>query len=190
MKATPLKLNPPLFPISWPAERGLPWLVRKKSEQIRVTTLLPTPNWVLRCSEFRIFRGPWVDPFLLGSGHGTVGKCAGPKWSNMGSKIRTGFYRERAEYCFESTVSEERTHWVLRQTRWVLPKTRWVRFCTQIIGWKELTEFRGANSVSRKKLTEFRVWNRTPRNRIRPVSDFSIRETKMDQNGPFWSILA
>ena len=24
---------------------------------------------------------------------------------------------ERAEYCFESTVSEKRTHWVLRETR-------------------------------------------------------------------------
>ena len=28
--------------------------------------------------------------------------------------------KQRAEYCFESTVSEGRTHWVLRQTRWVL----------------------------------------------------------------------
>ena len=28
------------------------------------------------------------------------------------------------------------------------------------------------NSVSPKKLTELGVWNRTPRNRIRPVSDF------------------
>ena len=43
-------------------------------------------------------------------------------------------FRERAEYCFESTVSEERTHWVLQQTRWVLPKTRWVHFGTQIVG--------------------------------------------------------
>ena len=34
--------------------------------------------------------------------------------------------RKRAEYCFESTVSEEKTHWLLRQTRWV-------RICTQII---------------------------------------------------------
>ena len=71
------------------------------------------------------------------------------------------------EYCFG-----RETHWVLRQTRWVLPKTRWVRFGTQIIAWKELTEFAPRNSVSRKKLTEFGVWNRTPRNRIRPVSDF------------------
>ena len=31
-------------------------------------------------------------------------------------------FRRRAEYCFESTVSEERTYWVLRQTRWVLRK--------------------------------------------------------------------
>ena len=63
-------------------------------------------------------------------------------------------------------------HWVLGQTRWVLRKTRWVRFGPQIIGWKELSEFAPRNSVSPKKLTEFGVWNRTPRNRIRPVSDF------------------
>ena len=81
------------------------------------------------------------------------------------------FCRNRAECCFESTVSEERTHWVLRQTRWVLPETRWVWICTQVIGWKELTEFAPRNSVSPKKLTELGVWNRTPRNRIRPVSD-------------------
>ena len=63
-------------------------------------------------------------------------------------------------------------HWVLRQTRWVLRKTRWVRFGTQIIGWEELTEFAPRNSVSPEKLTEFGVWSRTPRNRIRPVSEF------------------
>ena len=66
------------------------------------------------------------------------------------------FNGERAEYCFESTVSEERTHWVLRQTRWVLRKTRWVRVCTQIVGWKELTEFAPRNSVSSKKLSELK----------------------------------
>ena len=81
-------------------------------------------------------------------------------------------FGKRTEYCFESTVSGERTHWVLRQTRWVLRKTRWVRFNTQIIGWEELTEFAPRNSVSPEKLTEFGVWNRTPRNRIRPVSEF------------------
>ena len=81
------------------------------------------------------------------------------------------FNREQAEYCFESTVSEARTHWVLRQTRWVLRETRWVRFGTQIIGWRELTEFAPRNSVRPKKLTEFGVWHRTPRNRIWPVSD-------------------
>ena len=76
------------------------------------------------------------------------------------------------EYCSESTVSDERTHWVLRQTQWLLRETRWVRVYTQIIGWKELTEFAPRNSVSPEKLTEFGVWNRTLRNRIRPVSDF------------------
>ena len=83
-------------------------------------------------------------------------------------------YRERAGYCFDSTVSEQRTHWVLRQTRWVLRETRWVRVYTQTIGWKELTELAPQNSVSPEKLTEFGVWNRTLRNRIRPVPDNSL----------------
>ena len=79
--------------------------------------------------------------------------------------------RKRAEYCFESTVSEMRTqltepHWVLRQTRWVLRKARWVRFGTQIKGWEELTEFAPRNSVSPKKLTEFGIWNRTLRKTV------------------------
>ena len=65
-------------------------------------------------------------------------------------------------------------HWVLRQTRWVQRRTWWVRVYTQIIGWKELTEFAPRNSVSPEKLTEFGVWNRTPRNRIRPVSDLCM----------------
>ena len=91
-------------------------------------------------------------------------------------------FRERAEYCFESTVSAERTHWVLRQTRWVLRQTRWVRVYTQIIGWEELTEFSPRNSVRAKKLTEFGVWNRTPRNHIRPVP-------KIWQIAAFWKIL-
>ena len=90
--------------------------------------------------------------------------------------------RNRAEYCFESTVLEERTHWVLRQTRWVLPETGWVHICTQIIGWKGLTEFAPRNSVSPKKLTEFGVWNRTPRNRIRPVSDPHVARKRRTEN--------
>ena len=49
--------------------------------------------------------------------------------------------RKRSEYCFESTVSEERSHWVLQLTQRILRRTRWVRFGTQITGWKELTEF-------------------------------------------------
>ena len=99
-------------------------------------------------------------------------------------------FRKRAEYCFESTVSEERTHWVLGQTRWVLGKTRWVRVYTQIIGWKELTEFAPRNSVSPKKLTEFGVWNRTPRNRIRPVSEFwKVSKIFLTLFGDFWRFL-
>ena len=62
-------------------------------------------------------------------------------------------------------------HWILRQTRWVLRQIRWVCVYTQIIGWEELTEFAPRNSVSPQKLTEFGVWSRTPRNRIRPVSE-------------------
>ena len=57
---------------------------------------------------------------------------------------------KRAEYRLESTVSEERTHWVLRQTRWVLRSTQWVRFGTQIIGWEELTELPPRNLVRPK----------------------------------------
>ena len=38
--------------------------------------------------------------------------------------IERPMFRKRAEYCFESTVSEEGTHRVLGQTRWVLRKTR------------------------------------------------------------------
>ena len=90
-------------------------------------------------------------------------------------------YRKRAEYCFESTVSEKELtepHWVLRQARWVLRKTRWVRFGTQIIGWEELTEFAPRNSVSPEKLTELGVWKRTLRNRIRPVSDLKTENWK------------
>ena len=86
-------------------------------------------------------------------------------------------FRKRAEYCFESTVSEERTHWVLRQTWWVLRKAWWVRFGTETIGWEELTEFAPRNSVSPEKLTEFGAWNRTPRNRIRSVSEVSLAAT-------------
>ena len=65
-------------------------------------------------------------------------------------------------------------HWVMGQTRWVLRRTRWVRVYTQIIGWKELTDFAPRNSVSPEKLTEFGVWNRTPWNRIRPVSEIEL----------------
>ena len=39
-----------------------------------------------------------------------------------------------------------------------------------MIGWEDLAEFSPRSSVRAKKLTEFGVWNRTPRNRIRPVS--------------------
>ena len=84
---------------------------------------------------------------------------------------------KRPEYCFESTVSEEGTHWVLRQTRWVLRETRWVRFGPPIIGRKELTEFSPRTSVRAKKLTEFGVWTCAPRNRIRPVSELRDCET-------------
>ena len=81
------------------------------------------------------------------------------------------FFRKRAEHCFESTVSEERTHWVS------FVKTRWVPFGTQRIGWEELTEFSSRNSVRAKKLTEFGVCNRTLRNLIRPVSENGVPST-------------
>ena len=106
-------------------------------------------------------------------------------------QIRTTIWKppltngERAEYCFKSTVSEKRTHWVLRQTRWVLRETRWVRVCTQIVGRKELTEFGPRNSVRPKKLTELSVWNRTLRNRIRPVSEQTLGDCRKVLTPPF-----
>ena len=81
------------------------------------------------------------------------------------------FFKKRAEYCFESTFSEERTHWARRKTRWVLQKTRWLAFGTRTMGWAELTELSPRKSVRAKKLTELGVWNLTLRSRIRPVSD-------------------
>ena len=98
--------------------------------------------------------------------------------------------RERAEYCFESTVSEQGTHWVLLQTRWVLRETRWVPAYTQTIGWKELTELAPRNSVSPEKLTEFGVWNRTLRNRIRPVLSGPVRDTPPYRAIPFRDSIA
>ena len=91
--------------------------------------------------------GKWTAPLNLGNGRSTVSRV---------------LFRRRE-------LTEP--HWVLGQTRWVLRKTRWVRLCTQIIGWEELTDFSPRNSVRAKKLTEFGVWNRTLRNRIRPVSE-------------------
>ena len=44
------------------------------------------------------------------------------------------------EYCFGEENSLSLTEF-LGQTRWVLRRARWVRVYTQIIGWKELTEF-------------------------------------------------
>ena len=94
-------------------------------------------------------------------------------WQSDSPKL--GPVRKRAEYCFESTVSEKTTHWASlsfgANSVSSAKKTRWARFGTRIIGWKELTEFAPRNSVSPEKLTELSVWNRAPRNRIRPVSD-------------------
>ena len=63
--------------------------------------------------------------------------------------------RKRAEYCFESTVSEKRTHWASLSfgvnSVSSANKNRSVRFGTQIIGWEELTEFALRNSVSPQK---------------------------------------
>ena len=81
----------------------------------------------------------------------------------------SGVCRKRAEYCFESTVSEKRTHWVLRQTRWVRRKTRWVRFSTQIKGWE--------NSLSSLPATQW-----APKNSLSSVFETVLRETVF---GPF-----
>ena len=67
-------------------------------------------------------------------------------------------FRKWAEYCFDSAVSEERTHWVLRQTQWVLQRTRWVRFGTQKEGWEELTAFSARRPVSERR--DSTVWKK------------------------------
>ena len=64
------------------------------------------------------------------------------------------FLGNRRKNCVESTGSEERAHWVLRETRWV-------RLGTKIIGWEELTELSPRNSVRTKKLTELSVLSET-----------------------------
>ena len=72
---------------------------------------------------------------------------------------------ERAEYCFERNVSEERTHRVLRST---------AKKNSVSLIWHTNNRLRGTHwvlLVRVKKLTEFGVWNRTLRNRIRPVSE-------------------
>ena len=109
----------------------------------QVAALSPTP--IFHSSSSRSLGMPHV---YLGDGRNTVSRV---------------LFRRRG-------LTEPR--WVLGQTRWVLRKTRWVRFGPQILGWKELSEFAPRNSVSPKKLTEFGVWNRTPRNRIQPVSEY------------------
>ena len=101
-----------------------------------------------------------------------------PLWDLNCSVFLWSLDGKRVEYCFESTVSEERAHWVLRQTRWVLRKTRWVCIWTQK-NWEELTELSPRNSARAKKLTELGVWNRTLRNNIRPVYD---RNTSTSQD--------
>ena len=114
--------------------------------------------------------------------------------------------RKPGEYCSRVLFRRRgltEPHWVLGQTQWVLRQTRWVRFCTQCHrkGWEELTVCElaprnpGRNSVSPKKLTEFGVWNRTPRNRIRPVSEeqrackgnrWPCKGNWGTRTGPFW----
>ena len=54
------------------------------------------------------------------------------------------------DYCFESAVSEERTHWVLWQRHWVLrKKSASSLWHTTTIGWDELTEWWGSQNTHR-----------------------------------------
>ena len=71
--------------------------------------------------------------------------------NNLRPKTVTG---KQADYCFESTVSEERTHWVLWRTWWTLRKILWDCFGTQVIGWGELTELSSRSSVSLSSVLE------------------------------------
>ena len=90
-----------------------------------------------------------------------------PKWNKF-AKDNRRFALKKGNR--PSTVS--RVLFGKRETRCVLQRTRWVHFGAQIIGWEELTEFPARNSVKATKLTELRIWNRTLRNRSRPVSEF------------------
>ena len=79
-------------------------------------------------------------------------------------------------YCFESTVSEKRTHWASLSFT-----TKSVSSATNSVSslWHINNRLRGTHWVLSslpgtqwgKTLTEFGVWNRTLRNRIRPVSE-------------------
>ena len=67
------------------------------------------------------------------------------------------------EYCFggeNSLSSAAKLVWVLRETRWV-----------RVYHTHNRLKGTHPNSASPKKLTELGVWNRTPRNRIRAVSE-------------------
>ena len=129
-----------------------------------IFTPLPRPLLFWDC-EWSLHFGSGAEFMVLGNGRNTV----------------SGVLFRRRE------LTEP--HWVLRKTQWVLRKTRWVRFGTQIIGWEELTELAPRNSMSPEKLTEFGVWNRTPRNRIRPVSKVRIPATPWFTRFLFWDQL-
>ena len=144
--------------------RPLLWtggVVRKRPPGLiqHMLTVLVLGSWVLPLPQLphsswslRLFL--WASILL----HGPLDIClallpAAPYHPCKNRMHSTCFYNKGGhtpKYCFESTVSEERTHWVLRQTRWVLRETRWVRFGTQIIGRKQLTELAPRNSVSPK----------------------------------------
>ena len=85
-------------------------------------------------------------------------------------------YRKRAEYCFESTVSEKRTHWASLSS--AANSVSSARNSVSSL-WHTNNRLRGTHWVRSPELSEprkthwFGVWNRTPRNRIRPVSDIN-----------------
>ena len=73
-----------LCPCIAPAKRLLDDLRRSRTSGVDGQSLQPCKPYLLN-----------LEGEILDGGH---------------SALVIGFYRERAEYCFESTVSEERTH--------------------------------------------------------------------------------
>ena len=149
-----------------------------------LTWLHPNPSWQSKSSQYMR-----INPSMLLQNTGKTAKMP-PQKGICGTCRRSAREQKRKKV-------ENRKGWLcqgwlsvtwitvevflitvrLFTLRWgseVLRETRWVRSGAQTIGREEITEFSPWNPVrATKKLTEFGVWNRTLRNRIRPISECS-----------------